>query len=44
LGAAIAARTKQLMLNLVIILPFYDPARLARIMAVLDHVSAGRAS
>ncbi|OBH56700.1 LLM class flavin-dependent oxidoreductase [Mycobacterium sp. E2479] len=44
LGAAIAARTKQLMLNLVIILPFYDTARLAEDMAVLDHISAGRAS
>lgn len=44
LGSAIAARTKQLMLNLVIILPFYDTARLAEDMAVLDHISAGRAS
>jgi alkanesulfonate monooxygenase SsuD/methylene tetrahydromethanopterin reductase-like flavin-dependent oxidoreductase (luciferase family) len=44
LGAAIAARTDQLMLNLVIILPFYDTARLAEDMAVLDHISAGRAS
>lgn len=44
LGAAIAARTNQLMLNLVILLPFYDPARLAEDMAVLDHISAGRAT
>jgi alkanesulfonate monooxygenase SsuD/methylene tetrahydromethanopterin reductase-like flavin-dependent oxidoreductase (luciferase family) len=44
LGAAIAARTEQLMLNLVILLPFYDPARLAEDMAVLDHISAGRAT
>lgn len=44
LGAAIAARTKQLMLNLVIILPFYDVARLAEDVAVLDHISGGRAS
>jgi alkanesulfonate monooxygenase SsuD/methylene tetrahydromethanopterin reductase-like flavin-dependent oxidoreductase (luciferase family) len=44
LGAAIAARTERLMLNLVIILPFYDIARLAEDMAVLDHLSAGRAS
>jgi alkanesulfonate monooxygenase SsuD/methylene tetrahydromethanopterin reductase-like flavin-dependent oxidoreductase (luciferase family) len=44
LGAAIAARTEQLMLNLVIILPFYDAARLAEDMSVLDHISAGRAS
>lgn len=44
LGAAIAARTERLMLNLVIILPFYDVARLAEDMAVLDHISAGRAT
>lgn len=44
LGAAIAARTEQLMLNLVIILPFYDVARLAEDISVLDHISAGRAS
>ena len=44
LGAAIAARTKQLLLNLVIILPFYDVARLAEDVAVLDHISGGRAS
>jgi alkanesulfonate monooxygenase SsuD/methylene tetrahydromethanopterin reductase-like flavin-dependent oxidoreductase (luciferase family) len=44
LGSAIAARTEQLMLNLVVILPFYDVARLAEDMAVLDHISAGRAS
>ncbi|OBB45992.1 LLM class flavin-dependent oxidoreductase [Mycobacterium sp. 852002-51961_SCH5331710] len=44
LGSAIAARTKQLMLNLVILLPFYDVARLAEDMAVLDHISGGRAT
>jgi alkanesulfonate monooxygenase SsuD/methylene tetrahydromethanopterin reductase-like flavin-dependent oxidoreductase (luciferase family) len=44
LGSAIAARTEQLMLNLVVILPFYDVARLAEDMSVLDHISAGRAS
>lgn len=44
LGSAIAARTEQLMLNLVIILPFYDVARLAEDISVLDHISAGRAS
>ncbi|OBH44172.1 LLM class flavin-dependent oxidoreductase [Mycobacterium mantenii] len=44
LGAAIAARTEQLMLNLVVILPFCDPARLAEDMSVLDHISAGRVS
>ncbi|ORB64040.1 LLM class flavin-dependent oxidoreductase [Mycolicibacterium tusciae] len=44
LGSAIAARTEQLMLNLVIILPFYDVARLAEDISVLDHISGGRAS
>ncbi|HEX9832166.1 MAG TPA: LLM class flavin-dependent oxidoreductase [Mycobacterium sp.] len=44
LGSAIAARTEQLMLNLVIILPFYDVARLAEDISVLDHISSGRAS
>jgi len=44
LGAAIAARTEQLILNLVILLPFYDVARLAEDMSVLDHISAGRAT
>ena len=44
LASAIAARTERLMLNLVLLLPFYDPARLAEDIAVLDHISAGRAS
>ena len=44
LGAAIAARTEQLMLNLVILLPLYDVARLAEDISVLDHISAGRAT
>lgn len=44
LGAAIASRTKQLMLNLVLLLPLYDVARLAEDIAVLDHISAGRAT
>jgi alkanesulfonate monooxygenase SsuD/methylene tetrahydromethanopterin reductase-like flavin-dependent oxidoreductase (luciferase family) len=44
LGAAIAARTERLMLNLTIILPFYDVARLAEDISVLDHISAGRAT
>ncbi|HKV19243.1 MAG TPA: LLM class flavin-dependent oxidoreductase [Mycobacterium sp.] len=44
LGSAIAARTKQLMLNLTILLPFYDVVRLAEDIAVLDHISAGRAT
>jgi alkanesulfonate monooxygenase SsuD/methylene tetrahydromethanopterin reductase-like flavin-dependent oxidoreductase (luciferase family) len=44
LGSAIAARTSALMLNLTILLPFYDVARLAEDIAVLDHISAGRAT
>ena len=44
LASAIAARTQRLMLSLVIILPFYDPVRLAEDMAVLDLVSKGRAT
>jgi len=44
LASAIAARTEQLALNLAVILPFYDPVRLAEEMAVLDIVSRGRAS
>jgi alkanesulfonate monooxygenase SsuD/methylene tetrahydromethanopterin reductase-like flavin-dependent oxidoreductase (luciferase family) len=44
LASAIAARTQQLLLNLVVILPFYDPVRLAEDMSVLDQISAGRAS
>lgn len=44
LAAAIAARTEQLMLNLTILLPFYDVARLAEDICILDHISAGRAT
>jgi alkanesulfonate monooxygenase SsuD/methylene tetrahydromethanopterin reductase-like flavin-dependent oxidoreductase (luciferase family) len=44
LASAIAARTEQLALNLIVILPFYDPVRLAEEMAVLDIISKGRAS
>jgi alkanesulfonate monooxygenase SsuD/methylene tetrahydromethanopterin reductase-like flavin-dependent oxidoreductase (luciferase family) len=44
LAAAIAARTERLMLSLVVILPFYDPVRLAEEIAVLDIISKGRAS
>lgn len=44
LASAIASRTQRLLLNLVVILPFYDVARLAEDMSVLDHISAGRAS
>ena len=43
LGSAIAARTKQLMMTLIVILPFYDPVRLAEEIAVLDLISNGRA-
>jgi alkanesulfonate monooxygenase SsuD/methylene tetrahydromethanopterin reductase-like flavin-dependent oxidoreductase (luciferase family) len=44
LGSAIAARTKQLMMTLIVILPFYEPVRLAEEIAVLDILSKGRAS
>ena len=44
LGSAIAARTKQLMMTLIVILPFYDSVRLAEEIAVLDILSKGRAS
>jgi hypothetical protein len=44
LGSAVAARTKQLMMTLIVILPFYDPVRLAEEIAVLDLISKGRAS
>src|ERR1700744_1952533 len=43
LGSAIAARTKQLMMTLIVILPFYDPVRLAEEIAVLGLISQGRA-
>jgi alkanesulfonate monooxygenase SsuD/methylene tetrahydromethanopterin reductase-like flavin-dependent oxidoreductase (luciferase family) len=43
LGSAVAARTKQLMMTLIVILPFYDPVRLAEEIAVLDLISKGRA-
>src|ERR1700743_68646 len=42
LGSAVAARTKQLMMTLIVILPFYDPVRLAEEIAVLDLISKGR--
>ena len=42
--AAIAARTERLILSPVVILPFYDPVRLAEEIAVLDIISKGRAS
>jgi alkanesulfonate monooxygenase SsuD/methylene tetrahydromethanopterin reductase-like flavin-dependent oxidoreductase (luciferase family) len=44
LASAVAARTERLALSLILILPFYDPVRLAEDMAVLDIISKGRAS
>ena len=44
LASAIAARTERLLLSLVVILPFYDPVRLAEDLAVLDIISEGRVS
>ena len=43
-SSAIAAATERVALSLVVILPFYDPVRLAEEMAVLDIISRGRAS
>jgi alkanesulfonate monooxygenase SsuD/methylene tetrahydromethanopterin reductase-like flavin-dependent oxidoreductase (luciferase family) len=44
LAPAMAARTQRLALSLILILPFYEPVRLAEDMAVLDILSNGRAS
>lgn len=44
LASAIAAATERLALNIVVILPFCDPVRLAEEMTVLDIISKGRAS
>src|SRR6201994_781462 len=44
LAPAIAARTERLGLSLILILPFYEPVRLAEDMAVLDIISGGRTS
>ncbi len=44
LAPAIAARTQSLALSLILILPFYEPVRLAEDMAILDIVSGGRAT
>lgn len=44
LSSAIAARTSRLAINAVIILPLYDPVRLAEEMAVVDIISRGRTS
>lgn len=44
LASAVAAHTQRLTLSLIVILPFYDPVRLAEDIAVLDILSNGRAS
>jgi alkanesulfonate monooxygenase SsuD/methylene tetrahydromethanopterin reductase-like flavin-dependent oxidoreductase (luciferase family) len=44
LASAVGARTQRLALSLILILPFYDPVRLAEDVAVLGIFSAGRAS
>jgi alkanesulfonate monooxygenase SsuD/methylene tetrahydromethanopterin reductase-like flavin-dependent oxidoreductase (luciferase family) len=44
MASAVAARTERLALSLILILPFYDPVRLAEDIAVLDILSGGRAS
>ena len=45
LASAIAARTRQARITIaLILLPLYDPIRLAEEMAVLDIISAGRVS
>ncbi|BBZ52022.1 LLM class flavin-dependent oxidoreductase [Mycobacterium heidelbergense] len=44
LASAVASRTQRLALSLILILPFYEPVRLAEDMAVLDLISGGRAS
>lgn len=42
LAAAIAGRTRRMMISAVIVLPLYHPVRLAEDLAVLDLVSRGR--
>ncbi|HVQ51287.1 MAG TPA: LLM class flavin-dependent oxidoreductase [Mycobacterium sp.] len=44
LASAIAARTDRLLLSLTVVLPFYNPVRLAEDLALLDIISNGRAS
>ena len=44
LASAVAARTENLPLNVVAVLPLYDPVRLAEEMAVVDIISNGRVS
>jgi alkanesulfonate monooxygenase SsuD/methylene tetrahydromethanopterin reductase-like flavin-dependent oxidoreductase (luciferase family) len=39
LASAIAGRTERLLLSLVVILPFYDPVRLAEDLAVADALN-----
>jgi alkanesulfonate monooxygenase SsuD/methylene tetrahydromethanopterin reductase-like flavin-dependent oxidoreductase (luciferase family) len=43
LASAIAARTERLILGVTVILPLYEPVRLAEDVAVLDIISKGRA-
>jgi alkanesulfonate monooxygenase SsuD/methylene tetrahydromethanopterin reductase-like flavin-dependent oxidoreductase (luciferase family) len=45
LASAFAARTSKIAINVAaLLLPLYDPIKLAEDMAVLDHISAGRVS
>jgi alkanesulfonate monooxygenase SsuD/methylene tetrahydromethanopterin reductase-like flavin-dependent oxidoreductase (luciferase family) len=44
LSSAIAARTSSLAINAVVVVPLYDPVRLAEEMAVVDIISRGRTS
>jgi alkanesulfonate monooxygenase SsuD/methylene tetrahydromethanopterin reductase-like flavin-dependent oxidoreductase (luciferase family) len=45
LASAIAARTKQIAISVAALLvPLYDPVKLAEDIAVLDHISRGRVS
>ena len=44
LAAAIAGRTEQIRVDPVLVVPFYDPVRLAEDLAILDIVSGGRLS
>jgi len=41
-GGALAARTERVKLRFVLVLPLYDPVRLAEDLAVLDVISDGR--
>jgi alkanesulfonate monooxygenase SsuD/methylene tetrahydromethanopterin reductase-like flavin-dependent oxidoreductase (luciferase family) len=45
MASAIAARTQEVAINIAaVLLPLYDPVRLAEEMTVLDHISRGRVS